>query len=117
MTISCDFRELLARSVTVGMQVWGLSETLAPPETVKELARLGDEATFLNAMGISPAEYKERLLPPLSFLDSSEAAGALSLEGERWRVRSVVTAANEALQEIGNSLPEDSTPARVGRLL
>ena len=61
MTVSCDFRDLLARSVTLGARVWGLSETLVPPEMVRDMAMLGDEATFLNAMGISPTEDSDRL--------------------------------------------------------
>jgi hypothetical protein len=117
MTVDCDFRELLTRSVKTGLKVWDIPETMVPPKTVKELSRLGDEATFLSAIGITSDEYKEYPLPPPSFFDSDIATSILGHEGERWKVSNFVSAAQKALQPIGNSLAEDSAPARVGRLL
>ncbi len=117
MTGPDDFRDLLARSVILGTRVWGLAETLVPPKMVEEIAWLGDETTFLNALGISPTEDGNRLSQLSSFLDSDEVVDALSYEGERWRVTDIATAANEILQEVGNSLAANSTPGRVGRLL
>lgn len=117
MTNRCDFRDLLAKSVTLGARVWGLPESLLPLDTVKEASRLGDESTFLHAVGISPDQNRKRLLQLCSFLDSNEAADALSYEGERWRIGSIVTTVNETLQEIGNKLAEDLTMVQAGKLL
>jgi len=112
-----DFRDLLASSVGLGTRVWGVSETMASPESIEELARLGDEATFLNAVGWSTAQDRSCLSGLWAFLETEEAADILRREGERWRVRRVFTAATETLQAIQRSLAGDATPTRVGRLL
>lgn len=117
MTTVVDFRDLLATSVGVAIRVWGVSETMVSPESVRELARLGSEATFLNAVGWSAAQHRSRLSELWPFLETREAADGLSREGERWRVRSVLTAAAETLRAIQHNLVGDATPARVGWLL
>lgn len=117
MTAPDDFRDLLARSVILGARVWGIAETEVPPEMVKEIAWLGDEATFLNVLGISPTEDNNRLLKLSSFLGSIEVVDALRQEGEHWRVTGIVAAANKILQAVRNTLAVDSSPSRVGRLL
>lgn len=117
MTVSCDFRDLLAKSVILGTRVWEFPESLAPPEMVRELAALGDEATFLNTLGLSLIEDRGCLSQFRSFLNSNEVDDTLVHAGERWHVKSVINVADEKLQAIGKSLAEDSTPARVGRLL
>jgi hypothetical protein len=117
MMMLCDTRELLTGSVIKGARVWGLTETLASTEAVKEITKLGDQATFMNALGLSPTEDSEWLQRFASFLSSDEAVQALRNEGERWQVSSILSAAGEILPQLASSLAKDSNPGRAGCLL
>jgi hypothetical protein len=117
MTTSCDMRDILVKNTMTGAEVWGLNERVVSPEAIQEITRMGDNSTFLNAMGFSPTEDRERLHRLASFLASGEAAKVWRHEGRRRRVADMVNTASEILPKIANSLTNDSSPGRIGRLL
>lgn len=117
MTTLCDMRDLLAKNTMTGAEVWGLNGRVVSPEAIQEITRLGDNSTFLNAMGLSPTEDGERLHRLASCLESGKVAQAWRSEGRRRRVADMLNTASEMLPKIANSLTNDSSPGRIGRLL
>jgi hypothetical protein len=108
---------LVARSVLLGVRVWGLQETVITPEALKETTQLVDEATLLNAIGLSPTEDGSRIRELSSFLSSTKAVDQLAVEGERWQVTDIAASADETLEALRKSLAINSSPGRIGRLL
>jgi len=117
MTTSCAIRDLLKKNITSTAEVWGLDEKVVSPTAVHEIIYLGNEATFLNSIGLSPSEDNERLQQLASWLESDQATKTWHQEGQRWRVGGIMKAASEVLPEIANSLKKDLSSGRVGRLL
>jgi len=117
MTTSCDIRDILAKNIMTGAKAWRLNDGVVSIEAIQEITRLGDNSTFLNALGLSPIEDSERLHRLASFLSSGEAAQAWRYEGIHRQVKDMMNTASEVLPEIANSLANDSSPGRIGRLL
>ncbi|MDD5703562.1 MAG: hypothetical protein PHU23_16135 [Dehalococcoidales bacterium] len=117
MTASCAIRDLLAKNITSSAGVWRLDEKVVSSAAVQEIIHLGEESTFLNAMGLSPTEDNERLQELTSLLESDQATQAWYQEGQRWRVSGIMQSASEVLPKIANSLRIDANPGRIGRLL
>ena len=117
MTTSCAIRDLLTKNITSNAGVWGVDEREVSPAAVQNIIQLGEESTFLNAIGLSPTEDKERLQQLATWLESDQAAQAWFHTGQRWRVSGIMQAASEVLPRIANSLKIDLSAGRVGRLL
>jgi len=117
MTTSCAIRDLLTKNITSKAGVWGVDERKVSPAAIQEVIQLGEESTFLNAMGLSPTEDKERLQQVAAWLESGQATQAWYQESQRWRVTGIMQAASEVLPKIANSLKIDLSAGRVGRLL
>jgi|GEM_PF-4954571 len=111
-----DFRDLLAECAWRGLQQWELEAVVVSRESLLEVARLGDETTYLNIAGVGSAEDRQYLSGLLSWLDSGDGCEYLRQEGQRWRVQRTAAAAVRALTVIKESLQGNWTPARAGML-
>jgi hypothetical protein len=117
MTTSYDIKEILTKNTMTGVEVCGLNDGVVSFESIQEITRLGDNSTFLNALGLSPIEDSERLNRLASFLLSGEVAQSWRHDGRHRRVKDMVNTTSDVLPEIANSLTNDSSPGRIGRLL
>jgi hypothetical protein len=84
---------------------------------MKEVVELGDEATYVSTLGLSPSEDAHKLQELAAMLENEEALQALRDEGQRWQVTGIINTAVGVLPWVAESLAAEASAGRVGRLL
>lgn len=116
MIVCRDFRNLLAESTWRALQTWHADSIGASLDGLMEIAKLGDENTFLDAAAFA-ADDKERCLSELiPWMNSEMGHKYLMQEKQHWQVKHFIITITEALADIKQSLERNWSPARAGML-